>query len=122
MRDHDSGHGGIHIEEPAWTLLRAYDYPGNVRELKSIVQHAANLARGNPISVHHLPAYNAALSTNHQPATLYSPDTIVPLAAVEKDHIIKAYRHTGGNKLQTARLLGIALNTLRRKLQSYGEE
>jgi two-component system response regulator AtoC len=123
LRDHGSGHSSSDIEEPVWTLLRAYDYPGNVRELKSIVQYAANLARGQSISVHHLPAYvTTAVSMQHPPAALCSPDTIVPLAAMEKGHILKAYRHTGGNKLQTARLLGVGLNTLRRKLQSYGME
>ena len=123
LRDHRSGHGSRDIEEPVWTLLRAYDYPGNVRELKSVVQHAANLAIGKSISVHHLPAYvTVALSSKQQPATLFSRDTIVSLAAMEKDHIIKAYRYTGENKLQTARLLEIGPNTLRRKLQSYGME
>jgi len=123
LRDHGSGHGSRDIEEPVWTLLKAFDYPGNVRELKSIVQHAANLAMGKSISVHHLPAYvTVALSSKQQPATLFSSDTIVPLAAMEKDHIIKAYRYTGRNKLQTVRLLGIGLNTLRRKLHLYGME
>ena len=123
LREHGECHGGRDLEEPVWTLLSAYDYPGNVRELKSIVLHAANLAGGEPISVHHLPAYvTAALSTNHRPAALFSSESIVPLAAVEKDHILKAYRYTGGNKLQTARLLEIGLNTLRRKLLSYGME
>jgi DNA-binding NtrC family response regulator len=39
---------------------------------------------------------------------------------VEKDHILKAYDATSKNKVQTARILGIGLNTLRRKLESYG--
>ncbi|MBI5589339.1 MAG: sigma-54-dependent Fis family transcriptional regulator [Deltaproteobacteria bacterium] len=121
LRNHGGSHDSNDIEEPVWTLLKAYNYPGNVRELKSIVQHAANLARGKPISVHHLPAYvTAASSSKHQPAALFSRNAIVPLSDMEKDHILKAYRHTGGNKLQTARLLGIGPNTLRRKLQSYG--
>jgi two-component system response regulator AtoC len=59
---------------------------------------------------------------DHRPAAQFSSQAIVPLAAMEKDHIIKAYQYTGGNKLQTARLLEIGLNTLRRKLLSYGME
>jgi DNA-binding NtrC family response regulator len=43
------------------------------------------------------------------------------LAEVEKTHILKAYKQTGENKSKTARLLGIGLNTLRRKLAGYGE-
>ncbi|MFZ3046512.1 MAG: sigma-54 dependent transcriptional regulator, partial [Desulfatirhabdiaceae bacterium] len=121
LREYGSNHSSKNIEEPVWTFLQAYDYPGNIRELKSIVQHAANLSiRGKSISVHHLPAnVTTALSNNHRLLTTVPLDGIAPLAAVEKDHIIKAYRHTGSNKLQTARLLEISMNTLRRKLQSY---
>jgi DNA-binding NtrC family response regulator len=124
LRDHGSGHGSSSIEEPVWTLLRAYDYPGNIRELKSIIQYAANLAGRKPISVHHLPSYlTAAVTAKHLPMPLLSSnDTTMSLAAMEKNHILKVYRHTGGNKLQTARLLEIGANTLRRKLQSYGRE
>jgi DNA-binding NtrC family response regulator len=39
---------------------------------------------------------------------------------VEKRHILKTYKQTGENKSKTARLLGIGLNTLRRKLAGYG--
>jgi DNA-binding NtrC family response regulator len=121
LREHGSARNGTDIEEPVWNLLRNYDYPGNVRELKSIVQHAVNLAGGKPISVHHLPAYlTAAFPANYWPSATNSPNSFAPLAAMEKDHIMKAYRHTCRNKLKTARLLGIGLNTLRRKLQSYG--
>jgi len=120
LRSHGSGHDSQDIEEPVWPLLTAYDYPGNLRELKSIVQSAANLARGKSISVHHLPAAMlAALSTKQRAAAPNVNDPIVPLAAMEKEYILKVYRSTGHNKIQTARLLEIGLNTLRRKLQSY---
>jgi two-component system response regulator AtoC len=47
---------------------------------------------------------------------------IVPLKEIEKICIIKAYQQMDRNKIQTARLLGIGLNTLRRRLTSYGIE
>ena len=121
LRDYDSSHRSGSIEEPSWTLLRAYDYPGNIRELKSIIQYAANLANGKSISVHHLPAYvTTAVSKRPLPARRCSDDVIIPLATMEKNHILQAYKQTGSNKLQTARLLEIGANTLRRKLQAYG--
>lgn len=46
--------------------------------------------------------------------------SIVPLAEVERSHILRAYEETAHNKLRTAKLLRIGLNTLRRKLASYG--
>jgi len=101
--------------------LQAYDFPGNIRELKSIVQHAVNLATGTSISVHHLPEYiTAAVSAKPQPTRRISDEIIIPLAAIEKDHILKAYHSTSGNKVLTARLLAVGISTLRRKLQSYG--
>jgi DNA-binding NtrC family response regulator len=49
-----------------------------------------------------------------------NPGDIAPLAQIEKTHILNAYRQLDGNKSQTARILGIGLNTLRRKLTLYG--
>jgi DNA-binding NtrC family response regulator len=120
LQNYGTGHGSIDVEEPVWTILKAYDYPGNVRELKSIVQYMANLAKGKSISIHHLPAYvMAAVSAKPSPARRGTDESVIPLAAMEKEHVLKAYRHTGGNKLHTARLLEIGINTLRRKLHSY---
>jgi DNA-binding NtrC family response regulator len=110
------------IEEEAMCLLTAYDYPGNVRELQSIVQSAANLAQGKPLSARSLPA---ALRRQAQAASCREPSddgTALPLAEVEKRHILAVYRQAGRNKSQTARTLCIGLNTLRRKLKAYGEE
>jgi two-component system, NtrC family, response regulator AtoC len=45
---------------------------------------------------------------------------VVSLAQMERSYILRVYRQTGNNKSQAARLLGIALNTLRKKLKSYG--
>lgn len=123
LRDHRKGHSKNDIEEPVWTLLSTYEYPGNIRELKSIVQYAANLAQEEPITVHHLPPYLVtAVSKMPRPARRTSDDIIVPLAITEKEQIIRAYRITGGNKLQTARSLEINPNTLRAKLRLYGIE
>ncbi|MGE4560518.1 MAG: sigma-54-dependent transcriptional regulator [Desulfobulbus sp.] len=111
------------IEESALEMLKAYDYPGNIRELKSIIRYAANLAKQSPISVHHLPAYVLQAVSQQQRYTpsVLPEEPILPLATVEREHILKAFRLTGNNKMQTARLLQIGINTLRRKLQSYGE-
>jgi len=109
-----------YINEEALCLLLEYDYPGNIRELKSVIQSAVNLAQGGPISPSLLPDHlkkkNAVSSC--APADPQKVD-LVTLAMVEKNHIIKAYDQTGKNKSQTARTLGIGLNTLRRKLKSY---
>ena len=110
---------GHDIEEDALEILMGYDYPGNVRELRSIIQSSGNLAQQRPIAARHLPEYIRKLRPKPAaPAAGGGP--IVPLAEVERVHILKAYEETTRNKLRTAKLLGIGLNTLRRKLASYG--
>jgi len=110
------------IEEDALCLLMEHRWPGNIRELKSVVQSAANLSQGKPISIRALPANlrrkKSVLACDLQ--TQKSP--IVPLARIERQHILSVYAQTGRNKSQTARLLEIGLNTLRRKLTSYGAD
>jgi DNA-binding NtrC family response regulator len=99
-------------------VLMSYDYPGNVRELKSIVRSAVNLAQGGPITINCLPAHirhNAkqfVQQVHHQP--------VPTLAELEKTHILKVYHMQENNKAESARVLGIGVNTLRRKLKSYG--
>jgi two-component system response regulator AtoC len=113
-----SGLGGESIREEALSLLLDYNYPGNIRELRAIIQSAVNLAQGAPISAKALPEYlQKQMSRLKQPSTSQS---ISPLAEVEKGHILEVYDRLDKNKSQTARALGIGLNTLRRKLESYG--
>ena len=115
------GPDGADIEEKAVSLLMDYNYPGNIRELRSIIQASVNLAQGRPISAHHFPEHLKKTSVSQldkMPAT----EANVPLSQIEKKHILKTYRRLGNNKSQAARILGIGLNTLRRKLESYGVE
>jgi two-component system response regulator AtoC len=114
------GSSGADVEEEVLSLLMDYDYPGNIRELRGIIQAAVNLAQGRPISAAFLPPQ---LVKPKKVTTVAHPtehDTIATLEQVEKDHILDVYNRMGKNKSQTARSLGIGLNTLRRKLESYG--
>ncbi len=124
LREYVNGSGSHHgkVNEEAMSILMAYEYPGNIRELKSLIHSAANLARGGDIAPDHLPDAPRRRCLKPPPRCNASgSDFIVPLAQVEKRHILHAYSRTGQNKSKTARALGIGLNTLRRKLKSYGE-
>lgn len=110
------------IDEDAACLLMEYDYPGNIRELKSILQSAANLSQGKPVSADVLPRQLKQQKTLLKCTVPSSPGGILPISEIEKSHIIKVYDLTGRNKSRTARILDIGLNTLRRKLRSYGIE
>jgi DNA-binding NtrC family response regulator len=108
------------MEEDAMALLFNYDYPGNIRELKSIIKSAVNLAQGRKISKIFLPGNIRKQNPKTKPKPLPDSAPVLPLAQMEKSYILDIYRRTGNNKSQTARLLDIALNTLRKKLERYG--
>jgi DNA-binding NtrC family response regulator len=110
------------VTEDAMSMLMAYDYPGNIRELKAMVQAALNLSQGGSITIKTLPA---DISRQNKPGARGIQDKnlsmtpMVSLAEMEKEHIRRALKETGGNLTHSARLLGICLNTLRRKLHTY---
>jgi two-component system response regulator AtoC len=112
--------GEKRIEEKAMESLLRYDYPGNIRELRSILQAAVNLAQGGPITLNVLPeaVRSRKLPSGRVPAPGSGP--FVTLVEMEKVHILKIYAETGENKSRTARVLGLSLNTLRKKLKCYG--
>jgi transcriptional regulator with PAS, ATPase and Fis domain len=109
------------IDEAALEALMQYDYPGNIRELESILNSALNLAQGQTITMKCLQDHL------HQPRKSLprechtdEPGMTTTLAEAERCHILKIYAQTGNNKTQSAKILGIGLNTLRRKLRAYG--
>jgi DNA-binding NtrC family response regulator len=104
------------VDEAAMRLLLGYPFPGNIRELRATVQAAANLAQGGTIVPSCLPSAMRRLCAVNAcaPASTEGP---LSLAEVERRHIHAVLAHTGGNKSSAARLLGIGLNTLRRKLR-----
>ncbi len=120
LREFSSNGNNVEITEEALSLLLAYNYPGNVRELKSIVQYSLNLAQGNTIETEHLPRHLHTLKPGKQSESSDTKVNEIPLDDVIKSHILKIYKYTGKNKTKTAKILGIGLNTLRRKLSSYG--
>lgn len=120
LQDFGSHPEKCNIEEETMCLLMEYEYPGNIRELRSIIQSAVNLAQGGPISSSILPEHLKKRTSISKCLTKSVFEDILPLSQIEKSHIIRAYKMTGRNKSRTARLLGIGLNTLRRKLRFYG--
>ena len=102
-------------------ILSAYAFPGNVRELMSIVQSTLNLSQGQRLLARHLPAKIRRDGQYRSGSESETPGRILPLAEVEKAHLLEAYRRSNGNKTRTAELLEVSLSTLRRKLESYGE-
>ncbi len=108
------------IKEEALALLRRYDYPGNIRELKSILQSAVNLAQGGPITSSLFPVPLRDIQPVTTPTPPEDKEVVIPLPEYEKAYILRVYQKLNQNKSRTSRLLGIGMNTLRRKLRTYG--
>jgi len=109
----------IVVDEDAFSALMEYDYPGNVRELRSIILSAVNLSQANTISLRHLPGKIQLKRQSGKKSHTAELGSLLTLQQIEKRHILSVYEQLGKNKSQTARVLGIALNTLRTKLESY---
>jgi transcriptional regulator with PAS, ATPase and Fis domain len=88
--------------------LQQHAWKGNIRELKNVIERSVILA-GDELTTDLLPSDFTLDDSN-----------ALDLASVEKQHIRKVLALTGGNKTQTAKLLGIALTTLYQKIKEYG--
>jgi DNA-binding NtrC family response regulator len=112
----------------ALELLERYPWPGNVRELKNIVERMAILAEGETIVPDDLPGDVRARAEATEPPPApgeeqepkpATPEQIPSLAEIEKRHILKVLDQLSGNKVRSARALGITPATLYNKLKVY---
>jgi two-component system response regulator AtoC len=97
--------------------LMDYDYPGNVRELRNIVERISVLASEPVIEPWHLPADLAGSSNEGMESD--SLKLSVAIAATEKACILKALNTTGGKRAKAADLLGISRKNLWEKLKQH---
>jgi DNA-binding NtrC family response regulator len=95
--------------------LEAYSWPGNIRELKNVIERAVILCDGKELDADVLPYEFDKLSAN-----INNPASTFDLSAMEQQHIKRALVHTQGNRTEAARLLNIGIATLYRKLKEYG--
>jgi len=97
--------------------LTAFDWPGNVRQLQNEVQRAVLLCEGNEID-----ASDLSISETRAAAEESADTNFTLLEGVERNAIIQMLKETGGNKLETAKRLGIGRQTLYNKIKAYGIE
>ncbi len=99
-------------------LLKLHNWPGNIRELKNVIERSVILENSTTLTPSSLPQEIQHNENN----PVQDGNTVLSafsLASAEKIHIRKVFNHTNGNKTETARLLNIALTTLYRKLEEY---
>lgn len=100
------------IDRQAMNVLKKYDWPGNIRELENVLERAVNICEDLVIKCSDLPNHLTAESVKAAPDITYIEQT-------EKTLIMETLRETHGNIKQTAEKLGIARNTVYRKMKRY---
>jgi DNA-binding NtrC family response regulator len=110
-------------------LLLAYDYPGNVRELRNVIERAVILSAGEAILPDCIvlsgPSREAAAPAGAVPAAFFAVDLDAEGRPPDLEHLERAYiarllELTGGNRTQVARLLGVSYPTVAKKISEYG--
>jgi DNA-binding NtrC family response regulator len=99
---------------PAADALHAFDWPGNVRQLQNEIQRAVLMCEGSAVDLRDL-SITAVMSQRDNP-------DLTLMEAMERNAIIQMLKETGGNKLETAKRLGIGRQTLYNKIKVYGIE
>jgi two-component system, NtrC family, response regulator HydG len=98
-------------------MLRRYDWPGNVRQLQNEVQRAVLMAENKVIDEADL-----AITVEKAPEEAAAANNLTLMEAMERNTIVQMLKETRGNKLETAKRLGIGRQTLYNKIKTYGIE
>ncbi|MDP3237455.1 MAG: sigma 54-interacting transcriptional regulator [Myxococcales bacterium] len=113
------------ISKAALALLEAYRWPGNIRELRNVMERAVLLCAGPTIEPEHLPREKLSamwVSTPAQPVPVPPVTGLAPVPpgvdADERQRIIDALSRCGGNQTRAAKLLGVSRRTLLYRLDS----
>jgi DNA-binding NtrC family response regulator len=105
----------------AMDLLMRYTWPGNIRELRTAVEHAVVLCRSDTVQARDLPGsvrQNKGLAAERETRQLLAQDNLT-VEEAEKQLIIRALKDAGGNRTLAAKKIGVSRRTLHRKLHTY---
>lgn len=131
------GEPSLAISPPAARLLERYDWPGNVRQLRNAMHHAAVMCGGGPLLPEHLPddirrnaapsGEGSAIDAGRHLGAFLDALPAGPgeqydqaVGALECELISRALRQSDGNQSRAAELLGLHRNTLRKKIRQLG--
>ncbi|RYZ67778.1 MAG: sigma-54-dependent Fis family transcriptional regulator, partial [Proteobacteria bacterium] len=116
------------LDDEATALLLSHPWPGNLRELRNVIERAVLLCTSGRISARDIVFDQSASSTHARPA--YEPEEVSGAASshvrpktldqLEREHIVRALETESGHVESAARVLGIPRSTLYQKLKAYG--
>jgi transcriptional regulator with PAS, ATPase and Fis domain len=110
----------VNISRPTMEILLNFDYPGNIRELENILEHALIISQESEILPQHLPDYIQRPRQASKKAELPQPGYAEVLHRRERSRIEQALSRYNGNRTRTAQALRIDRTTLWRKMKRYG--
>jgi DNA-binding NtrC family response regulator len=105
-------------------ILRGYDWPGNIREMRNVLERAVVVAADGEITATHLPGLsgsNPGTSPSGTAGRLVLPEEGIDWEETESDLLDQALARTGGNLTAAARLLGMSRSRLRYRLERKKE-
>jgi DNA-binding NtrC family response regulator len=98
-------------------MLRAYDWPGNIRELQNVIEWAVLMCEGGTLLPEHLPPHFQRLGGETASADTPDPNT---LYGQERALILQVMQQQNWNQSRAARALGVSRDHLRHRLKKYG--
>jgi len=116
------------ISEKVLSLLMQYNWPGNIRELKNVIEFAVNISSGPRIEIHHLPGYiqnrlhyvHEDKFTGELPLSSPNPQSLAQcLEHYERELIKQSLHQSGYNITKAADFLGLSRQSLQYKMKKY---
>jgi DNA-binding NtrC family response regulator/predicted hydrocarbon binding protein len=107
----------LRLDATCIDYLVGHNWPGNIRELENAIEHAAILCRDGNILAEHLPPQIVRRAPHADPSGVPCS-----LDALEREHMRSVLEFTSGNRTEAAKVLGISLATLHRRLREIRQE
>jgi DNA-binding NtrC family response regulator len=110
IRERDGKMETPQLENEVLSLLREYDWPGNIRELQNVVQFALMKSKGSHLRMEHVPSYLKEYRQKQAVEQL----SVRKIRKLDRQSVLDALQKTEGNKVEASRELGVARATLYR--------